>query len=377
MKIACISDLHLKLSGPRLEECERTMIWLRDDLIMQHPDLIIIVGDFYHQRATPQEERFAQEWIRKIVSDCGCDMWILRGNHDDGNQLDVLAATATSGGSVRSLHRPESWILPKFDIQISALPWPDLGYFAAAVSVDMSIAERREAAQAALVDVLRGFRPKIKIPHLLVAHANILGASCDSGQPVASGNEIALTVADLMEAEPGIVVLGHIHAAQSLVAPVPMFYCGSLFRTTFGESAGRKGYSIVEWTGTEWHIEERSGPARPMVLLEGKWIDGQLMGLEHGPLDDAEVRLRMEFPSEEREAARIQAEELKKVLEAEGAHSVTIDERPVIVTRSRCVEITAARTTIEKLKAWAQSAGSEVPEDVEAKLQILEAEITI
>lgn len=352
------------------------MAWLCDDLIAQRPDLIVIAGDFYHQRATPIEERYAQEWLRSIVAGTGRDVWILRGNHDDGDQLDVLGATATSGGEVLSIRAATSRNFQ--DIRISMLPWPDLGQFSVSLPTDSSIAGRREAAELALLDVIRGFRTVgDKTPHVLIAHANVLGASLDSGQPVASGNEISVTAGNLMEAKASIIVLGHIHAGQSLVAPVPIFYCGSLFRTTFGESSGRKGYSVLEWTGSKWRIEGRAGPARPMVLLNAKWVDGALTGFEeHEPLADAEVRLRIEFQPEDRDAVRARAWELKTQIEGWGAYSVVIEERPLLIARTRCAEVAAAKTTADKLSAWAQAAGVEagLPGAL-SKLSVLEPEM--
>jgi len=267
-RTAVAADLHVKLSGPRAVECVACMSWLRDDLVAQRPDLVVVAGDFYHQRATPTEERYAQEWLRSVTKGCGCDVYLVRGNHDDPEQLAVLAATSTDGGRVLSFPRPFVGPVLTSPVRLSLLPWPDLGNLAAAMGSGASIADRRKAAHAALRDILRGFRSDDGVPHLLVAHANISGATVATGQPVAGGDELTLTVGDLMEAGPGIVALGHIHAGQALAAPVPCRYVGSLFRTTFGESEGRKGYSVFGWDGKAWTVEDRDGPARRMLLVE-------------------------------------------------------------------------------------------------------------
>lgn len=378
MRVAVAADLHLKLSGPRASEAERCMSWLRDDLIAQRPDLIVVAGDFYHQRATPAEERYAQEWVRAVVDGAGCDLLIVRGNHDDGDQLDVLDATATSGGRVVAHRSPV--VRAQNGVLVALLPWPELGHLAAALP-GSSIAERREAAHAALVDVLRGFRAADEgSPNLLVCHAAIAGAALDSGQPIVGSDEVSVTTSDLMEAAPGLVLAGHIHAAQQMVAPVPCHYVGSLFRGSFGEAMGDKGYTIAEWDGSGWELTRRESPARRMLLVECRWTggdDAHLDGDEVDPEDvpDAEIRVRVEFPSDEREAARAAVADVRRTLEENGAHSVTVEERPVVVQRTRCSEIAAARTVVDKLAAWAQATGLEVPEGATAKLAALEAEV--
>jgi DNA repair exonuclease SbcCD nuclease subunit len=378
MRVAVAADLHVKLAGPRAAEAERCMSWLRDDLIAQRPDLVVIAGDFYHQRATPAEERYAQEWLRAVVAGAGCDVLIVRGNHDDGDQLDVLGATATTGGKVIACRHPVAH--GARGVHVSLLPWPELGRLAA-VLPSASIAERREAAHAALVDILRGCQPNhASTPHLLVCHAAIAGAACDSGQPIVGSDELAVTTSDLMEARPDVVLCGHIHAAQQMVAPVPVHYVGSLFRGSFGEAIGDKGYTIAEWDGSGWELTRRESPARRMLLVECRWTGGDDAHLDGDEVDpeecqDAEIRLRVEFASDEREAARAAAAGVRRTLEEAGAFSVTVEERPVVVQRTRCSEIAAARTTAEKVEQWAKAAGLEVPEGAGGKLAALEEEV--
>ena len=380
MRIFHLADLHIKFSGPRAGECRRILEWIPEHVPEIEPDAIVISGDIFDRRSLPEERLFLLDFLIKLEEKAESLVFLINGNHDDPEDVQLFDSWR---GSIEVITHPE--IRTFKDLTLAFLPWPQLAILAA-TAPDVSIADRKEVARAALLDILRGFEIPGGAPSLLVAHMPVLGASMDSGQPVSGGEEIALSTNDLLTCGAAGIALGHIHLRQQMrsgdrrgeiiLGGRPVWYAGAPFRTTFGEASGSKGGLIWDWIDSAWRVTPWDAPARPMVLLEGKWIDGQLTGLEHGPLDDAEVRLRIEFPSEEREAARIRAEELKKAIEAEGAHSVTIDERPVIVTRSRCVEIAAARTTIEKLNAWAQAAGSEIPEDAEAKLQILEAGVS-
>jgi len=375
MRVLHLSDLHVYLSGPRAGECRRIIDWIALNAKEVKPNFIVIPGDIFERRSSPQERIYLAEFLRALGD--VARVFIINGNHDDRDDLRLFRKEYGWDLPVEIILEPGVIGCPGVDLAF--LPWPSLGNLAAKAGSSESIVTRREMARSALIDILRGFPLDPSKPSLLIAHVSVTGASFDSGQPVSGGEDIALTVDELLESGAAGVALGHIHLRQQMkcLDGRPVFYAGAPFRGSFGEAKGTKGGLVWDWIGGAWRVTPWDVPAKPMLLLEASFENGGFVGGTYADnIAGAEVRLRISFPSEEREAARIQAEELKKALEAEGAHSVTIDERPVIVTRSRCVEITAARTTIEKLNAWAQAAGSEIPEDAEAKLQILEAEVS-
>jgi DNA repair exonuclease SbcCD nuclease subunit len=385
MRAYVSGDVHYRESGPRSAECARLMAWLAADVAEVKPDTFVVAGDLYDHRATPSEEGTMQRWLRDLSKAIGgAPIILVGGNHDDPEQIEILGRTAAAGPII-AFTRPGLRVVA--GVNICLVPWPRVAHLAAAIP-DASIAERREAARAGLADILRGFGPYDRdrpLPSLLVAHANVMGATMDGGQPVASGEEIAVSVGDLMAAEPGAVVLGHIHVAQRMEAPVPTWYTGSLFRTSFGESVGDKGAVLAEWGpafdgGQGWTLTRRESPARRMLLVSCTWIngpeDGQLDGDEVDPEDakDAEIRLRVEFPTDEREAARAAAADVRRTLEEAGAFSVTVEERPIVISRTRCSSIATARTTAEKLAEWSKASGLEVPSGASEKLAALEVE---
>lgn len=376
MRVYVAADLHVRLTGPRADECQRCIDWLVSDVAEVDPDVVVLAGDLYDRRATPAEERYVVASLQNLAhrdgKEIGRPVYVVRGNHDDPDQIAILSEVDAGHGMIAGVYAP----CRLDDTNLVLLPWPSVGHLAAAMP-GASIQERREAAHTALVDVLRGLRSddQAGAPPLLVGHANVVGAAQDSGQPVTGGEEISLSVADLLECHPGAVALGHIHVRQQLRADVPVWYCGSLYRNTFGESTGPKGAMVFEWTGSEWRVEERNGPARRMVLVA---LDRDNPTAIPGPLSDlsgAEVRLRVEFPSDEREAARARADAAKRMLVDAGAFSVVVEERPIVVSRTRCAEITTARGTAEKLAAWSQSAGLEMPTGAGVKLPVLESEV--
>lgn len=378
MRVLHLADLHIYLSGPRAAECRRIIDWVGLSAKETRPDVIIIAGDVYERGSSPRERLYFAEFLRGLAD--VAKVFIISGNHDDRDDLRLFRTEYGWSLPVEILLEPA--VLEHHGLTMAFLPWPPLGNIAKAAD---SIAGRREAARAALLDVVRGFRNEKGIapdkPSLLIAHLPVTGASMDSGQPVSGGEEIALTADELLESGAAGVALGHIHLRQQMsgAAGRPVHYAGAPFRGSFGEAKGTKGGLVWEWDGKAWRVEPWDAPARPMVLIESSWAPelgfGEAMppdARETAPFVDAEVRVRITFPADQREAMRTamapMLEALRKV-----AYAVMVEERPTIVSRTRCSEITAAVTTIEKLRAWGQAVGVPVPDDAEPKLQILEA----
>ena len=381
VRVLHLADLHMYLSGPRAEECRRVIDWIAVNVKEIKPDVIIIAGDIFEHRSSPQERLFFAEFLRAV-----CDVakvFIINGNHDDRDDLRLFRKEYGWQVPVEIILDPD--VRSYAGLSMAFLPWPCLGNLAAKAASTESIATRRELARAALVDVIRGFRNDKGIapnlPSLLVAHISVTGASMDSGQPVSGGEEIALSIVDLLESGAAGVALGHIHLRQEMKGCIgrPVFYAGAPFRGSFGEAKGTKGGLIWDWDGKAWQVTPWEVPARSMVLIERAYAlaeTGELAPIggtlfDEAIVKDADVRVRVTFPAECREAMREAMAAEFDALRAV-AHSTMVEERPVIVSRTRCVEITAARTTIEKLRAWAEAVGSEVPEGTETKLQALE-----
>ena len=377
MKILHLGDLHVHLTGARAGECRRVLDHIALNAAETKPDVIIIAGDIYDRRSSPEERLYLAEFLTHLSS--VAPVFAINGNHDDIDDVRLFRAEYGWNNLVEILTEPA--VRQTVAGTLCFLPWPNLANLAAAAGAGASIALRREAAKTALLDVVRGFRAEIKpgTPSILIAHMPVTGASMDSGQPVSGGDEIALSADELLEGGAAGVALGHIHLRQQIKSldGRPVFFSGAPFRRNFGESKGMKGGLIWDWNGKSWDVTPWNVPARPMILIEGKWEDGKISSeaIEADDIKDAEVRLRIEFPTDDRDAVRAAAGVAKDLLMTAGACSVTIDERPIAVSRTRCAEITAARTTADKLLAWAKAADLTVPEGSLVKLSTLEMEV--
>lgn len=377
-RILHLADRHVYLQGPRAEECRRIHGWIAEHVRDAKPDLIIDTGDVSEKLMSPQERLFQVEFLRSVSS--VSPVVIISGNHDDRDDLRLFRKEYGWTMPVQIFLEPG--LVMVGGVVLALLPWPDLGRLAT-VAVTDSIEGRREVAKAALIDVLRGMRDKIPAgePSLLLAHMPVTGASMDSGQPVSGGHEISLSPDELLECGAAGVALGHIHLRQQMASGDgrPVFYAGAPFRGGFGEAKGTKGGLIWDWDGKAWQVTPWEIPARSMVLVETTWTPPQedALAQDPGPLadpdltKDADVRVRITFPAEHREAMRAAMAPALDALR-EIANSVKIEETAIVVSRTRCSDIQAARTTIEKVQAWAQAVGQEIPAGAETKLAVME-----
>jgi len=386
MRVLHLADLHIYLSGPRAEECRRVIDWIATNAGETKPDAIVVAGDVFERRSSPQERVYFAEFVCALGR--VAKVFIINGNHDDVDDLRLFRKEYGWNTSVEIVLEPD--VRKYAGISFAFLPWPSLSAFSAKAGSGDSIVARRELAHAALVDILRGFGTNPAIgpakSSLLITHLSVTGASMDSGQPVSGGEEIALTTDELLESNAAGVALGHIHLRQKMkgLDSRPVHYAGAPFRGSFGEAKGTKGGLIWDWSGAAWDVTSWEVPARSMVLIERAYAlaeTGELAPIggtlfDEAIVKDADVRVRITFPSEHREAMRAAIAAELEALRAV-AHAVTVEERASIVSRTRCAEITAARTTMEKLQAWSLAVGSEIPKGIEAKVAALEAEITI
>ncbi|MDD5533759.1 MAG: metallophosphoesterase [Syntrophales bacterium] len=378
MRALHLGDLHVHLTGQRAAECRRVLDHIALNAAETKPDVILIAGDIYDRRSSPEERLYLAEFLIHLAA--VAPVFAINGNHDDIDDVRLFRAEYGWNKDIEIITEP--CVRHLVNGSLAFLPWPNLANLAAAAGAGTSIALRREAAKAALLDIVRGFRAELKpgTPSILIAHMPVTGASMDSGQPVSGGDEIALSADELLEGGAAGVALGHIHLRQQIKSldGRPVFFSGAPFRCNFGESKGMKGGLIWDWNGKSWDVTPWDVPARKMILIEGKWADGDVYIEDYedwSDFKDAEIRLRVEFPTDDRDAVRRAAGLKKDFLESQGAISVTIDERPIAVSRTRCAEITAARTTADKLLAWAKAADLTVPDGSIVKLSTLEMEV--
>jgi exonuclease SbcD len=355
MKIAIIADSHFDQHS-RFEECVRVHQWIAQDIAERRVDLVLHSGDVYERKSTPIEREAAAAWFQSLA--LTAPVVVVRGNHDALDDLPLLERLETANPitvveSARMVRAAGA--------EIACLGWPQkASVLAAAAAEGREVGE--QAAADALRSVLRGLGGQFEGsgPRILLAHAMVRGSVTSVGQPLV-GCDLELGLDDLALAGADLYALGHIHMPQEwAIAGSPVVYPGSPRRTAFGELED-KGYVIVDFDegdefGSEPHValERVPTPCNPMLHLTAEWTSGALVLV--APETDqiaygAEIRLRYRVASDEREAARAAAAQIRDLLLGKGALSVKVEEEVATTSRARTPEISAAVTLADKLAA--------------------------
>lgn len=348
--ILCTSDLHISATSPRWAECQRVLGWFAD-LAVREADLVIIAGDLYDRASTPTERTFAAAWLTRIAS--ACPVVIVRGNHDASRDLSILGELRATN-PIHVAEQPD--VIAVAGVVVQCLPWPRLGELAARAGESGLALEER--ARAALGDVLRGLAAEARDTKawadqtvILATHTLITGAVTSHGQPLVGG-EMVVGLADLALAGADVVIAGHIHKPQEWEhGGVRMLYCGSPFRTAFGEHEAKSVVRILDGEAhhTGLQIMRVPTPAQRMIDVDARWVvAGSYFHFDNGrPLGvtDAQVRLRYTVASEHRETARVEAAKLRAAWLDAGAERVVVEAEVVASSTARAPEI-AQRTSV-------------------------------
>jgi exonuclease SbcD len=350
-RIAIIADSHFS-EASRFAECIRIHDWIADELEREGCDMVLLSGDIYDRASSPIERQAVAAWLTRIAE--VAPVVGVRGNHDALHDIALLGRLRT--------HYPITieeacGVHVVAGVAVACLAWPRKGELLAhAPGVSGS-----EALRAVLNGLGRELAEHIG-PKVLLAHAMVRGSVTSSGQPLV-GCDLELGLEDLGLASADLVALGHIHVHQHWEwNGAPVIYPGSPRRTAFGESEA-KGYVVAHLESgrpAEWLFRET--PATPMVDAEVTWHGpGSYDVAPSGGCEDlgdwglyqkAEVRVRYEVPSDQRDAARADMEKLAAELrETWGAAHVQVEEQVRATVTARAPEVAAAKTTADKVQA--------------------------
>lgn len=382
VKLIASGDHHWDETS-RWQECERIHAWQADLVERERPDLYLSAGDIYERRSTPRERAAVASWLERVAA--VCPVVIAKGNHDRHLDCALLARLRT---------RHPVIVEEAADVHViggaavAAMAWPDRGRLLAMLGRDATSATADEFARGALQDVLRGLGRELEQygdhPCIGLGHWMIDGSQTSHGQPLI-GQPMNVALSELALLGAPLVIAGHVHKPQRWsFGNSEILYTGSPFRTAFGELE-EKSVVLAEFDGPRLvRCDRVSTPATKMILLEAMWDDGALrieggLTYDHGGeegLRGAEVRLRYEVASDQRDAARIAASALKaEWLDRYGALRVQTEEEVIATVRARAPEVAAATTVADKLRALWRARGEDFGEARERRLLTKVAEL--
>lgn len=377
IRLAHLGDDHFD-EHSRFEECIRVHDFAADEIARRKVDLTVCSGDLFERKSTIRERNAAAAWLVKMTN--VAPLVLVRGNHDaatpDGTDLSIFRHLNTrhpliveEAAGVHTLHLERGGVA-----HVGAVAWPQPATARTALERlggPLSMGEADAGIGEMLRNVLRGIgqtmddRAELQPgPRILAMHALVTGCVTSLGQPLI-GNALEVGLDDLALARASYTALAHIHKSQSwMINGAPAVYCGSPFRTAYGETEP-KGFVVAEFDGShcvDWELVRT--PCAGMILLQDEWgpvVEDGPIGWACGDwvLDDAEfagaeVRFRYNVPSDQRTAARAAAAEIREKILALGAVAVKLDERVIATTRARAADVAKATTTEDQLAAmWA------------------------
>jgi len=321
LKVIHFADAHLGVENygqldpqtglsTRLTDFLRSIDAIVDTALDEAADLVVFCGDAYKTRdPSPTHQREFARRIRRL-SHAGVPTVLVAGNHDVPNAVGrahtmeiyrtlevehVYVARSPGVLDIETAHGA---------VQVGVLPWivrsnllsRDDYKNRSLDEVNGLLLERIEmilTGEDGLISRLRD-----DVPHILVVHGTVQGATYGSERTVMLGQDVVLPLQLLKHPSWDYVALGHIHQHQAIEAErtPPVVYSGSIERIDFGEEREDKGFVVAEVERGSCSWAFRKLDVRPFltvrVTADGDDPTGQILAaLERAPIEDAVVRL--------------------------------------------------------------------------------------
>ncbi len=321
LRVVHFADVHLGVENygrldpqtglsTRLTDFLRSIDTIVDTALDGGADLVVFGGDAYKTRdPSPTYQREFARRIRRL-SQAGVPTVLVAGNHDVPSAVGrahtmeiyrtlevehVYVARTPGVFDIETAHGP---------VQVGVLPWivrsnllsRDDYKNRGLDEINALLLERIEmilTGEDGLVSRLRD-----GVPHILVVHGTVQGATYGSERTVMLGQDVVLPLQLLKHPSWDYVALGHIHQHQAIEperAP-PVVYSGSVERIDFGEEQEDKGFVVaeVERGSCSWAFRKLNvRPFRTVrVTADSDDPTTQIVdALEQAPLAGAVVRL--------------------------------------------------------------------------------------
>jgi DNA repair exonuclease SbcCD nuclease subunit len=337
-------------------------------------------GDLFDALSSINDRNALKERVKLMAS--RAPVVVCYGNHERPGDLDIFADLGTTWPIV-VVDTPKTLSLTLATGQtatIFVLPFPTAaGLVSAGVAPGDIVQTARQALEAIFLDAaaqLEAARARGDLT-LMIGHVNVAGSLTSVGQPNI-GQEIELDPALLARLGDCYKGLNHIHKAQQIGGA---YYPGSICRLSWGEIEP-KGYLTVTYDGFVYTVTSHQVDVHPMYHVEG-WLSidalddfAVMAGPDGEPLDappswrGCEVRVRARY----HQSARKVLELAKAHVLALFAEAARLDLELIAVPDRalRAPAVAAARTLIDKVRAWAEVSAVVVTDAALAKLPALE-----
>lgn len=316
MKIIHTADWHLGNvfhRHNRVAEHRHFFGWLRDTIVQQQPDALIVSGDIFDgPNPAAEVQRLFYDFLTHLsVEHPGMSIILIAGNHDSGARLEAgeellrlhnIFVRGTVWKDAEGETYFERMILPlaprgsdTAEVVCYALPFLRPADYPAGLSVQDGLRHYLTNLDKRLKKTAFKRLPVVVAAHFY-AHGALIQAHEHSERLVVGGQD--MVEIDTMGKAYAYVALGHIHRPQAVGNCANVRYAGSPLALSFSERDYKRAVNLVE-IDTQGHVETTSLFYTPLCAL--------ISLPERGALDPQEALSRLHSlpdaqPDDDREA---------------------------------------------------------------------------
>ena len=389
MKILHYSDQHGR--DKDIQELVKCLDFVRDTALSKKVDLVISTGDFFDSKDIKMDTitgRTVFKHISEMVNIC--PVAIVKGTEShDGmapsllqhvrGDFPVLVADRPMHVTLRNRrfyeNEPQK-LIGELEAVLTLIPQPTKQFFNQG-----DIQTSNETIAQGMSGLFAGFGAQAAedgtVPHILVGHFNVSGSKLPTGQTL-TGQDIDISVDQMMLAQPDLVCLGHIHLQQQFSDRV--FYSGSLIALNWGENT-KHGFWIHTLEGKKLVSSEFiQSPCRKLARFNFDLTDEFS---DHLSLNDRLLKenyeevvngasVRIDVTTWQDKAREIDGNAIRDYCLSAGA--VDADIRIIRIPRQtvRSEAVLKVKTLREKLIAMAAIKEEKVPDSILDKADALE-----
>ena len=316
MKIIHTADWHLGNvfhRHNRVAEHRHFFGWLRDTIVQQQPDALIVSGDIFDgPNPAAEVQRLFYDFLTHLsVEHPGMSIILMAGNHDSGARLEAgeellrlhnIFVRGTVWKDAEGETYFERMILPlaprgsdTAEVVCYALPFLRPADYPAGLSVQDGLRHYLTNLDKRLKKTAFKRLPVVVAAHFY-AHGALIQAHEHSERLVVGGQD--MVEIDTMGKAYAYVALGHIHRPQAVGNCANVRYAGSPLALSFSERDYKRAVNLVE-IDTQGHVETTSLFYTPLCAL--------ISLPDRGALDPQEALSRLRSlpdaqPDDDREA---------------------------------------------------------------------------
>ena len=316
MKIIHTADWHLGNvfhRHHRVAEHRHFFGWLRDTIVAQQPDALIVSGDIFDgPNPSAEVQRLFYDFLTHLsVEHPGMSIVLIAGNHDSGARLEAgeellrlhnIFVRGTVWKDAEGETYFERMILPlaprgsdTAEVVCYALPFLRPADYPAGLSVQDGLRHYLTNLDKRLKKTAFKRLPVVVAAHFY-AHGALIQAHEHSERLVVGGQD--MVEIDTMGKAYAYVALGHIHRPQAVGNCANVRYAGSPLALSFSERDYKRAVNLVE-IDTQGHVETTSLFYTPLCAL--------ISLPDRGALDPQEALSRLRSlpdaqPDDDREA---------------------------------------------------------------------------